>query len=536
MGRSLDEVQQLVRRFRGSFAVEQALADVHAHWKHLLGAVQIRTPDPALDVLANGWLVYQTLGCRIMARSGHYQSGGAFGFRDQLQDAMALVHARPLVLREQLLACAGRQFAEGDVQHWWHPPAGHGVRTRISDDYLWLPLALCRYVEATNDTGVLAEPVHFLEGRALGAEEESYYDLPVRSARAATVYAHAALAIEHGLRFGAHGLPLMGAGDWNDGMNRVGREGRGESVWLGFFLCEVLRQFAPLARRHGDDALAQRCEEEGKRLAERLEASAWDGEWYRRAWFDDGTPLGSIEGNECRIDSIAQSWSVLSGVAGPRRRVQAMQSLDARLVRPQPRLVQLLDPPFDGKGPDPGYIAGYLPGVRENGGQYTHAAVWAAMAHAALGDAQRAWHVMDLINPLNHGRTAAEVAVYQVEPYVVAADVYSVPPHTGRGGWSWYTGSAGWMYRLIVESLLGLRLRIGDEGATLAIAPCLPQQWPGYGVDYCFRATTYRIEVVARPGTGPQAIEVDGQPHAGDCLALIDDGKVHDVRVRIGAG
>jgi cyclic beta-1,2-glucan synthetase len=534
MGRSLDEVQELVQRFRGSFAVQQALGDVHAHWKHLLGAVQIRTPDPALDLLANGWLVYQTLGCRIMARSGHYQSGGAFGFRDQLQDAMALVHARPLVLREQLLACAGRQFAEGDVQHWWHPPAGQGVRTHISDDYLWLPLALCRYVEATNDTGVLAEPVHFLEGRALGAEEESYYDLPLRSGRSATVYGHAALAIEHGLRFGAHGLPLMGAGDWNDGMNRVGRQGRGESVWLGFFLCEVLRQFAPLARRHGDEALAQRCEAERRGLAERLEATAWDGEWYRRAWFDDGTPLGSNEGTECRIDSIAQSWSVLSGVAGPRRAVQAMQSLTARLVRPQARLVQLLDPPFDGKGPDPGYIAGYVPGVRENGGQYTHAAVWAAMAFAALGDAPRAWEVMDLINPLNHGRTAAEVAVYQVEPYVAAADVYSMPPHTGRGGWSWYTGSAGWMYRLILESLLGLRLRITDEGASLKIAPCLPEHWTGYGVDYRFRDTTYRIEVVMGAGDASQSIKVDGLLQAGDCVPLCDDRKLHEVQVHIG--
>ncbi|MBC5785329.1 cyclic beta 1-2 glucan synthetase [Ramlibacter sp. USB13] len=531
MGRSLDEVQQLVARFRGSFAVQQALADVHAHWKHLLGAVQVRTPDPALDVLANGWLVYQTLGCRIMARSGYYQSGGAFGFRDQLQDAMALVHARPLVLREQLLACAGRQFAEGDVQHWWHPPAGHGVRTRISDDYLWLPLALCRYVEATNDTGVLAEPVHFLEGRALGPQEESYYDLPVRSGRAASVYAHAALALEHGLRFGAHGLPLMGAGDWNDGMNRVGHAGRGESVWLGFFLCEVLRQFAPLARRQGDDALARRCEAERAGLSERLEASAWDGEWYLRAWFDDGTPLGASAGTECRIDAVAQSWSALSGVAARGRAVQAMRSVSARLVRPQARLVQLLDPPFDGKGPDPGYIAGYLPGVRENGGQYTHAAVWTAMAFAALGDARRAWQVMDMINPLNHGRTPADIATYRVEPYVVAADVYGVPPHTGRGGWSWYTGSAGWMYRLVVESLLGLRLRITDDGASLEITPCLPEHWSGYAVDYRFRTATYRIEVGAGPA--PPGIEVDGQPQGGGRLALVDDGKAHVVRVKV---
>ena len=532
MGRSLDEVQQLVRRFRGRAAVHQALADVHAHWKHLLGAVQVRTPDPSLDLLANGWLVYQTLACRIMARSGHYQSGGAFGFRDQLQDAMALVHARPRVLREQLVACAGRQFPEGDVQHWWHPPWGQGVRTHISDDYLWLPLALCRYVEATNDTGVLDEIVPFLEGRPLAPDQESWYDLPARSGRSAVVYAHAALAVEHGLRFGSHGLPLMGGGDWNDGMNRVGHGGQGESVWLGFFLCEVLRQFAPLARRVGDDALAQRCDTERHALRMRLEACAWDGQWYRRAWFDDGTALGSRDSPECSIDAIAQSWSVLDGMTDSARTREAMASLAARLVRPEAMLMQLLDPPFDRKGPDPGYIAGYLPGVRENGGQYTHAAVWAAMAFAALGDARRAWQLMDIINPVNHGRTGQQVAVYRVEPYVVAADVYSMPPHTGRGGWSWYTGSAGWMYRLVLESLLGLELRIDDDGAWLTLEPCVPQHWQSFEVDYLFRDTTYRIEIVLTGEAGaPHGIELDGRQLAGARLPLVDDRKTHAVRV-----
>ncbi|MDB5860810.1 MAG: NdvB [Ramlibacter sp.] len=533
MGRSLDEAGQLVRRFRGSGAVQQALGDVHGYWQHKLGAVQVHTPDPALNLLANGWLVYQTLGCRLLARSGHYQSGGAFGFRDQLQDAMALVHAAPQLLRDQLLTCASRQFIEGDVQHWWHPPSGHGVRTHISDDYLWLPLALCRYVQSTHDTGVLGVTVPFLEGRPLPAGEESYYDLPGRSAQAASVYDHAALALRHGLRFGPNGLPLMGAGDWNDGMNRVGHHGQGESVWLGFFLCEVLRQFAPLARMRDDEDFAAQCDAERQALAQRLEASAWDGEWYRRAYFDDGTPLGSRDNVECQIDSIAQSWSVLAGVASPGRARQAMDALAARLVRPEAKLVQLLDPPFDRKGPDPGYIAGYLPGVRENGGQYTHAAVWAAMAFAALGDAARAWQVTDIINPLHHGRTADEVAVYKVEPYVVAADVYSVAPHTGRGGWSWYTGSAGWMYRLLIESLLGLRLRIDESGAWLDIAPCLPAHWPGFAVDYRFRSTDYHLQIdLLDDPDAVQVIELDGQAAAGDAVLLADDGQAHNVRVQ----
>jgi len=522
-------VRGIAKEFRGAVAAANALDAVRKHWQATLGRVQVRTPEPAVDVLVNGWLMYQVIACRFWARSGYYQSGGAFGFRDQLQDSMAMIHATPQLAREHLLLCAAHQFPEGDVQHWWHPPLGRGVRTDCSDDYLWLAVATSRYVSITGDTSVLDERVGYIEGRRVNPGEDSYYDLPGRSALVETLYEHCVRAIEHGLTQGAHGLPLIGCGDWNDGMNRVGAQGRGESVWLGFFLYDVLLRFAETAKAHDDTVFSSRCLEHAVALRTNLEAHGWDGEWYRRAYFDDGTPLGSASNEECRIDSIAQSWSVLSGAGSDERQLEAMASLDRYLVKRDAGLIQLLDPPFDRSDLDPGYIKGYVPGVRENGGQYTHAAIWATMAFAALGDRERAWELLRMINPVLHGKNGRAIEQYKVEPYVMTADVYGVSPHAGRGGWSWYTGSAAWMYRLLVESLLGLQVR-GDR---MSVAPLLPANWESFELSYYFGKTLFRISVNQSTGDGLQRVVLDGVSQPNAEIHLIDDGREHSVEIEM---
>jgi cyclic beta-1,2-glucan synthetase len=530
--------RSLLARYRNA-DLDAVFREVMEYWERVLGAVQVRTPDRSLDVILNRWMLYQALVCRLWARTAFYQASGAYGFRDQLQDGMALAVVRPDLTREHLLRAGGRQFIEGDMQHWWLPPVaagatGQGVRTRISDDVVWLAYCAIQYIETTGDAAVLDEKIPFLEGRALQPEEHDAFFMPEISDETGTLFEHCARGLDHALQIGEHGLPLFGTGDWNDGMNRVGEKGKGESVWLGWFLQTTLMSFAPVAAARGEHGRAAEWLAHAAALEKSLD-QAWDGDWYRRGYFDDGTPLGSASNVECRIDSIAQSWSVISGAGDPARGACAMANVESQLVRPDLGLVLLFTPPFDRTLPDPGYIKGYPRGIRENGGQYTHAATWAVIAEALLGHGARAAQLFSFLNPISHTSSRADVQRYKVEPYVVAADIYSVAPHAGRGGWTWYTGSASWMYRAGLEWILGFRVRAGK----LVLTPNIPADWPSFEI--IFRHASARYEILVenpdRVGRGVARVELDGvRLAAGEGpIALADDNRTHKICVTLGA-
>jgi len=522
-----DTAKNLVRSYQNEEKLAKARQEVDRYWDRLLSTIEVKTPEKTFDLLFNRWLIYQTLTCRIWARTAFYQAGGAFGFRDQLQDVMPFAVLKPEIARKQIILHSSRQFPEGDVQHWWHREKGKGIRTKFTDDLLWLPYVTADYVEHTGDYSVLDEKTPFLQQECLAEGEDECYAVPQTSSRSASVYEHCILALEHSLRFGEHGLPLIGTGDWNDGFSAIGREGRGESVWLGWFLLAVLKSFLPLCLQRGETARAEKYQKVIEDLTENMEKNAWDGAWYRRAYFDDGTPVGSASSPECQLDSIAQSWAVLSGSARESRVRDAVSAMERYLWDRENGLFKLFTPPFDLIDKNPGYIKGYIPGVRENGGQYTHAAIWSVLAYAKLKDKDKALELFNMLNPINHARTALEAARYKAEPYVVAADIYSVYPNIGRGGWTWYTGAAGWMYQAALKGVLGLTLK-GDQ---LDIDPCVPSSWKEFTVKYRYKETRYTLLI--RPGSERQVVLLDGAAQPGLPLRLTDDGREHLVEISI---
>jgi cyclic beta-1,2-glucan synthetase len=535
---SQSEAAQIIRDYSNSGQLQRAYDDVTEFWNDMTSAIVVETPDREIDLMVNGWLLYQNLSCRMWGRSAYYQPGGAFGFRDQLQDSAAFVHHRPDITRTQILRHAAQQFVDGDVLHWWHPDTGYGLRTRFSDDLLWLPYIAAEYVHKTGDQAILDEEVPFISGKPLAEGHAEAYLRPEVSDETASLYEHCCRALDRGLTSGGNGLPLIGSGDWNDGFSRVGHAGRGESVWLGFFIDHVLEQMLPLCARRGDDDRLRRYSEYRQRLRSALNSAGWDGAWYRRAYYDNGQMLGSATSDECQIDAIAQAWSVISGVAPPERAAMAMEAVESRLIDDEAGMIRLLTPSFNSTPNDPGYIKGYLPGIRENGGQYTHGVLWVVRALAELGRGTRAVDLLRMLSPVWHTSSPEKVGVYQTEPYVVAADVYGEPPHVGRGGWTWYTGSAGWMYRVAIESVFGVTT---EHGQTLVINPSISSAWPRCRLSYRLPGgeTRYDITIENPSGNehGVKEASVDGRPAVVENgvarVLLLRDGKTHQVVVRL---
>jgi cellobiose phosphorylase len=527
-----EKARGLVRHFRDPDNVEAAFKETRQWWDRLLSTIEVETPELSTNFLVNRWLLYQTLSCRVWGRSALYQSSGAYGFRDQLQDVMALVHSAPKLARDHILRAAARQFVEGDVQHWWHPESGAGVRTRMSDDLLWLPFVTAHYVRTTGDAAILDQMVPFLEAKPLEEQQTESLSIPVASATEGSLLEHCRRAVARSATAGPHGLPLIGGGDWNDGLNRVGIGGKGESVWLAWFEICVLKDFAELLILRELDDEAGACQVRATQLAKTVDAQAWDGAWYRRAYFDDGAPLGSKENTEARIDSLPQTWAAISSAGDADRIDVALRSLEENLVREADNLILLFTPPFDKTAADVGYIKGYPPGVRENGGQYTHAATWVAMAFARRGDGDKAVRLLRMLNPVEHARDEKDCERYKVEPYVIPGDVYSLAGNVGRGGWTWYTGAAAWTYRVWLEEVLGFQRR----GDTLTINPVIPKDWPGFRMRYRFENTTYHISVENpdQCSRGVLVTELDGVSAADNVVKLCDDGVRHEVRVVMG--